>query len=74
MEIKNIEADETLYEAWKKVVRLLKKTGAVTEKDCESTSQSKGTVGEQLFTAITDWGQKLVQLTQKVEGNKSKTL
>ena len=50
------------FVAWKRVVELLKKTGAVTEDDCKSVVTEQNTDGQKLFAAIRTWGGKLVKL------------
>jgi hypothetical protein len=50
-------AQRTEIHAWRRVVALLKKTGAVTQADCESPATAPmKTDGQRLFEAIAEWG------------------
>lgn len=50
------------HAAWLTIVELLKKTGAVSQEDCDSPVSKNSTDGQKLFNAIRKWGNKLVRL------------
>jgi len=50
------------WDAWRKVATLLEASGAVTMEDSQSGLGSSGTPGLELYSAIKDWGDLLVDL------------
>lgn len=50
------------HQTWLDLVRLLKKTGAVTVRDCQSTLTEKDTDGQKVFDALRKWGAAYAEL------------
>jgi hypothetical protein len=69
MNLDDLQYSHKEHQLWLALCRQLRHAGAVTQADLDSPLSARGTPGLTLLQSIRDWGDGLVALRKRVEGD-----